>query len=113
MPQGNPAHKNYWEGKVNKEESVKTVRGFVFDMAALASEVLAGSSVISRLTAHLARRMERGDAASMERGDADSAGSTLRTIMVVIVVTAVVGAIGAAVRAAGGRAADCITNAGC
>ena len=48
-----------------------------------------------------------------ERGDADSAGSTLRTIMVVIVVTAVVAAIGAAIRSAGGRAADCITNAGC
>lgn len=49
----------------------------------------------------------------LERGDADSAGSTLRTIMVVIVVTAVVAAIGAAIRSAGGRAADCITNAGC
>lgn len=48
-----------------------------------------------------------------ERGDADSAGSTLRTIMVVIIVTAVVTAIGAAVRSAGSRAAGCIQNAGC
>jgi hypothetical protein len=51
---------------------------------------------------------------ALERGDADSAGSTLRTIMVVIVVAAVVGAIGLAVRNAGTRAAACInSNGGC
>lgn len=50
----------------------------------------------------------------LERGDADSAGSTLRTIMVVIVVAAVVGVIGLAVRNAGTRAAACIdSNGGC
>ncbi len=48
----------------------------------------------------------------IERGDADSAGSTLRTIMVVVVVAAVVGLIGAAVRAGGADAASCITNRG-
>jgi hypothetical protein len=48
----------------------------------------------------------------VERGDADSAGSTLRTIMVVVVVAAVVGLIGAAVQAGGQNAAACITNKG-
>lgn len=90
---------------MNSDNSVSNVRSFVFGVSAMAAEILAGSSVVAHVTAHLVRRTERGDA--------DSAGSTLRTIMVVIVVTAVVGAIGAAVRAAGGRAADCITNAGC
>lgn len=48
----------------------------------------------------------------LERGDADSAGSTLRTIMVVAVVAAVVLVIGAAVRQAGSTAAACITSNG-
>ena len=48
----------------------------------------------------------------LERGDADSAGSTLRTIMVVAVVAAVVLIIGAAVRTAGSTAATCITSNG-
>ncbi len=48
----------------------------------------------------------------LERGDADSAGSTLRTIMVVAVVAAVVLVIGAAVRQAGTTAAACITSNG-
>ena len=48
----------------------------------------------------------------LERGDADSAGSTLRTIMVVAVVAAVVLIIGAAVRQAGTTAAACITSNG-
>ncbi len=48
----------------------------------------------------------------LERGDADSAGSTLRTIMVVAVVAAVVLIIGAAVRHAGSTAAACISSNG-
>ena len=50
----------------------------------------------------------------MERGDADSAGSTLRTIGVVMVVAFVLGVVGLAVRNAGTRAGACIdSNGGC
>ncbi len=56
----------------------------------------------------------RALAARLERGDADSAGSTLRTIGVVMVVAAVLSVVGIAVKAAGARAGTCIdSNGGC
>jgi hypothetical protein len=83
---------------------MKQIQNRLFAAALIVAESDVRACAV-RAATHLLRRGERGDA--------DSAGSTLRTIMVVIVVTAVVGAIGAAVRTAGGRAADCIVNAGC
>jgi membrane protein YqaA with SNARE-associated domain len=44
----------------------------------------------------------------LERGDADSSGSTLRTAGVVVLVLAVVAAIGAAVAIAAGQVVDII-----
>ncbi len=43
---------------------------------------------------------------TLERGDADSSGSTLRTLGIVVLVVLVVSAIGVAVFAAGGDIAD-------
>ena len=48
----------------------------------------------------------------LERGDADSAGSTLRTIGIVTLVLLVVGAIGAAVMVAAGNAGGIIEGGG-
>ena len=48
----------------------------------------------------------------LERGDADSAGSTLRTIGIVTLVLLVVGAIGAAVMVAANSAGSTIQNGG-
>lgn len=46
----------------------------------------------------------------LERGDADSSGSTLRTVGIVVLVLLVVVLLGAAVMAAAGGAANSITN---
>ena len=81
-------------------DRIQEIQNRVLAIAAFAATTNWRSALVQRLT-------------GAERGDADSAGSTLRTIMVVIIVTAVVTAIGAAVRSAGSRAADCIQNAGC
>ncbi len=85
-----------------------TINARVFTAAAQARcqlEAVLGALAEPSAAAHALRLR-------LERGDADSAGSTLRTIMVVAVVAAVVLIIGAAVRQAGTTAAACITSNG-
>jgi len=64
----------------------------------------------SMATAYYTARDPLALVQKLERGDADSSGSTLRTIGIVVLVLAVIGVIGAAVMIAGHQAANDINS---